>query len=121
LRQPDDELDRASLGGLFSRLVEDTEQLVRAELRVYREALLARLLRARLAVALLVIAALIVGASATALLVGIAIALGRAIGPIAACFVVGIGGLALAGLLAWLGARRIGSIVSEALGREKSR
>ncbi|WP_157217625.1 phage holin family protein [Flavisphingomonas formosensis] len=120
MRQPGDELDRSTLGGLFSRLIEDTEQLVRAELRVYREMLVARLLRAQLAVAALIVALLIVAASVTSLFVGLSIALGELIGRIAACFVVGFGGLAIAGLLVWFGIRRIGSIIQEALGRGKS-
>ena len=118
MRQPGDELDRKSLGGLFSRLIEDAERLVRAELRVYREIVVARLVRVRVAFALLIVAFLLVGVSITALLVGLGIALGRLIGPIAACLVMGFGGLALAGLLAWLGIRRIAAVVREALGRD---
>lgn len=119
MRTPGDDLDRETIGGLFGRLVENTEQLVRAELRVYREALLQRLMRARLAVVFIVLALLIVAAAVTAILVGLAIALGPLVGPVAACFLVGLGGLALAGLLIWVAVRRISSIVAEALGRTK--
>jgi hypothetical protein len=119
LRKPGDDLDQETIGGLFGRLVENTEQLVRAELRVYREAMLLRLLRARIAVVFIVLALLIIGGAVTAILVGLAIALGPMVGPVAACFLVGVGGLALAGLLIWVAVRRISSIVEEALGRNK--
>jgi hypothetical protein len=117
LRTPGDDLDHQTIGGLFGRLVESTEEYIRAELRVYREVLLHRLLRARLAVVFIVLALLIVAAAVTAILVGLAIALGPYVGPVAACFLVGFGGLAFAGLLIWIAVRRIASIVEEALGR----
>ena len=88
---------------LVTRLIDDGEEFVRAELKLYRARLFSRLDEARNAIILAVIALSLVQAVMVAALVGVLIVLRRPLGPGGATAVVVVAGLALAGLLglAW--------------------
>ncbi|WP_158014028.1 phage holin family protein [Sphingomonas sanxanigenens] len=88
----------SSIGTLLSQLVDDGENFVRAEIRLYRAQAIARLVEARTAVAMIAVAAVILLASAIALLVGLIFILAPYLGRVGAVAVVI--GLALA--LAWI-------------------
>lgn len=63
--------EESSIGALLSQLVDDGENFVRAEIRLYRAQAIARLVEARAAIAMIAVAAVILLASAIALLVGL--------------------------------------------------
>lgn len=86
------------IGTLFSRLIEEGRDFVRAEIGVYRQITLNRLMRSRTAVVLAVAAILLAQASITALLVGIMFALAWWLGPIGGGVVTAVLGL----LISWL-------------------
>lgn len=88
----------SSIGKLLSQLVDDGENFVRAEIRLYRAQAIARLAEARAAVAMIAVAAVILLASAIALLVGLIFILAPYIGRVGAVAVV----IGLALILAWL-------------------
>jgi hypothetical protein len=87
------------IGSLFSRLIDDGRELVRAETAVYREITLNRIVRSRTAIILAIVGLLLAQASVTALLVGLLFGLAWYLGPIGAGVVIAIVGLAIAGLL----------------------
>lgn len=91
-----------SITSLVTRLIDDGEEFVRAELKLYRARLFSRLDEARSAIVLAVLALSLVQAVIVAALVGLLIVLRPIIGPGGATAVVVVAGLALAGLLAWL-------------------
>lgn len=91
-----------SIPALVSRLIDDGEGFVRAEIKLYRARLFSRLDEARNAIVLVVIALSLVQAVMVAALVGLLIVLRQPLGPGGATAVVVVAGLALAGLLGWL-------------------
>jgi hypothetical protein len=95
--KPDD-----SIPSLVGRLIDDGEDFVRAELKLYRARALARLDSARNAIILVVIALSLAQAVIVAALVGALILLRPEVGPGWATAIVVVAGLTLAGLLAWL-------------------
>lgn len=104
--------EEESLGELLSRLAADAKTLVRAEVEVYKLAVVARVDACKGAAVLLVLGALLALASFGALLVGLAIALGQVIGMLGGALVVGLGGMVVGGLLAYLAVRRISRALS---------
>ncbi|QDZ07255.1 phage holin family protein [Sphingomonas panacisoli] len=96
-----------SIPALVSRLIDDGEEFVRAELKLYRARLFSRIDGARNAIILAVVALSLAQAVIVAALVGLLIVLRPLLGPGGATGVVVAGGLALAGLLAWLGWRQL--------------
>ncbi|MDB5677626.1 phage holin family protein [Sphingomonas bacterium] len=91
-----------SITSLVTRLIDDGEEFVRAELKLYRARLFSRLDEARNAIILGVIALSLIQAVMVAALVGLLIVLRQPLGPGGATAVVVVAGLALAGLLGWL-------------------
>ena len=91
-----------SIPALVSRLIDDGEGFVRAELKLYRARLVSRLDEVRNAIILVVIALSLVQSVMVAALVGLLIVLRPLIGPGGATGVVVITGLGIAGLLALL-------------------
>jgi len=90
--------EAASIGALLSRLVDDSEQFVRAEIKLYRAQAILRLVAARSAIIMLAVAMVIMLATAIALLIGFILILIPMVGrPIAVATVV-IGSL----LVAWI-------------------
>lgn len=98
-----------SLGELLTRLKDDARTLIHAEIELYKTMALARVAGLKVAAALGVAGLLLFIASLTALLVGLAIALGQAIGALGGALVVGLGGVVLSGLLFWIAARSVGA------------
>lgn len=103
------QIEEEGIGELLGRLVEDGKGFARAEIGYYRALAIATLRAAGLGIGLGVAAVVLAGSAVTALLVGLILALATLIGPGWATLAVVVATLALAGLLGWLGYRRIGS------------
>lgn len=101
---------------LFSRLVDDAERFVRAEIRLYRANLVSRLADARLAVMMLIVGFLLAQSATVALLVGLVVFLSPSLGALGSIGLVVGGALAVAGLLAWFA---IGKILTATKVEEK--
>jgi alkylhydroperoxidase/carboxymuconolactone decarboxylase family protein YurZ len=102
-----------SIGGLFARLADDAGTLVRAEVELYRAKALHRLALSQRAIMLLASALLIAQAAVACLLVMLAIALSRWIGPIGAGIAIAAAALAIAALLARTGLQRLSRLNAE--------
>lgn len=87
------------IGTLFSRLIDEGEDLVRAEIDLYREITLNRLLRSRTAVALAVGAVLLAQGAVTALFVALVLGFSRWLGPIGSGLAIAAIGLLVSALL----------------------
>lgn len=98
---------RPSLGALCSRLADQLRTLVRAELGLYRAEAEWRAISFGWAAAFLLGALAIVQAVTVALFVGLILALAPIWGTGGAVAAVTSGGLLVAGLLGWLGYRKI--------------
>lgn len=109
------------IGTLASRLVEDGRTLVRAEIDLARQTALLRLARSRGPIMLIGAALLIAIGAAAALMVGFMFWLAFWIGPVAAAFAVAIAGLAVAGLLARVAAKRFSAVNAAPLKADKLR
>lgn len=100
--QPDE-----GLGDLVSRLVADARTYATAEAALLRETATSRARAARGGAVMLVAALLLVSAAVTALIVGVLMTLAEAVGPAWATAIVVVVTLVVAGLLGWLGARKL--------------
>lgn len=98
----DDGQAEESIVALFARLIDDAERFVRAELKLYRATLFARLLEARSAIIMLLASLFLALAAIIALLVGLIFILRQPLGAIGATVAVFGGSMAIAGLLAWV-------------------
>lgn len=87
-----------SIGALLSRLVDDGEDFVRGEIRLYRAQAMARLVEARSAVAMIAAAGMIGLATTIALLVGLIVILIPYLGRIGAVALV----IGVSLLIAWI-------------------
>ncbi|MES2095739.1 MAG: phage holin family protein [Pseudomonadota bacterium] len=96
-----------SLPSLVGRLVDDGEQFIRAELKLYRARLFARLNEVRSAIILGVGAIALTQAVLVAALVGLLLALLPLVGTPLAVLIVIVLGLAVAGVMGWLAWRLI--------------
>ena len=96
-----------SIATLVGRLIDDGEDFVRAELKLYRAKLFSRIDGTRNAIILAVLALSLAQAVIVAALVGLLLVLRPLLGPSGATGVVVAGGLAVAALLAWLGWRQL--------------
>ncbi|HEX4693373.1 phage holin family protein [Sphingomonas sp.] len=96
-----------SIPTLVTRLIDEGEEFVRAELRLYRARVLSRVDEARNAIILAVIAFSLAQAVLVAALVGLLIVLRPLLGPGGATGVVIVLGLALAGLLGFMAWRQL--------------
>jgi Putative Actinobacterial Holin-X, holin superfamily III len=105
---------RPALGVLFARLGEQLRTLIRAELGLYRAEAEWRAVSLGWAAAFVFGALALVQAITVALLVGLILALAPVWGIGWAVAVVTFGGLAVAGLLAWLGYRKIAAVLEPA-------
>lgn len=96
-----------SIPSLVGRLVDDGEQFLRAELKLYRARLFARLDEVRSAIILGVGAVALIQAVLVAALVGLLLALLPLVGTPLAVLIVIATGLAVAASMAWLAWRLI--------------
>ena len=96
-----------SIPSLVSRLIDDGENFVRAEVKLYRARLFSRLDEARNAILLGIGALVLAQAVLVAALVGLLMTLRWLVGPGWATLIVIVAALALSGLLGWLAYKRI--------------
>jgi small-conductance mechanosensitive channel len=94
--QPDD-----SITSLVSRLIDDGEEFVRAELKLYRARVFSRLDEARNAILLAIGALVFAQAVIVAALVGLLLTMRRLVGPGWATLIVVGGGLLVTAAMAW--------------------
>lgn len=87
---------------LFSRLIDDAERFVLAELRLYRARLFGRIGAMRAALVMAVGGLLLAQSTVVVVLMGILLLLRRPFGLLAATALVALGALLAAGLLIWL-------------------
>jgi len=99
------------IGTLFTRLIDDGGRLIRAEIELYRQVSIHRLLRSRMAVVLAITAILLIQGSVTALLVGLLFGLARWLGPVGAGVAVCLVGLSAGALLLRSAVRRFAAAV----------
>ncbi|CAN5345948.1 hypothetical protein BH10PSE14_BH10PSE14_44130 [soil metagenome] len=103
-REPD------SIGRLFSRLIDDAERFVRAEVNLYRAEAFARVGEAKVALLLGATAFLLVQAALIALLVGLMLIVERMFGPTVATLAVVGGALIVAGAMVAVAVAKIKQI-----------
>lgn len=96
-----------SIGDLFSRLVDQGGEVVRAEFALYRRLAIRRMMAARAAVVLMIGGVLVAFGAVSALLVMLGIALAEYIGPVGGGVVIALLGLVTAGLMMRAGLRRL--------------
>jgi hypothetical protein len=94
---PDD--DSNSIAALFSRLIDDAERFVRAEIRLYRAEFLSRVGEAQTAIILGVVAFLLAQAAMIATVLGLLLILRHPLGEVWATLVVVVVSLGIAALL----------------------
>lgn len=99
-----------SIVALFSRLVDDAETFVRAEIRLYRANLFSRLTEARTAIVMILTAFLLAQSAIIALLVGLVVILRPILGAVGATATVVVSAITIAGLLAWLAIDKISRV-----------
>ncbi|OYY72149.1 phage holin family protein [Sphingomonas sp. 28-63-12] len=105
---PKDEIEKDdSIAALFSRLVDDAERFVRAEVRLYRANLFNSLTEARSAIIMLLASLLLAQSAVIALLVGLVVILRRPLGAVGATAIVVVGALVIAALLGGLAIGKI--------------
>lgn len=91
--------DENSIGTLISRLIDDAERFVRAEIRLYRTHLFQRLGEVRIAIVLGAVALLLAQSAIIGMVVGLVLILRRPLGVVWATVTVGAGMLIIAALL----------------------
>ena len=97
--RPPEEHDSNSIAALFSRLIDDAERFVRAEIRLYRAQFLSRVGEARTAIVLGVVALLLAQSAMIATVLGLLLILRRPLGEVGATILVVLLSLGTAGLL----------------------
>ena len=102
-----DLLEPPTIGALASRLIEDGRAFLTAEVKVYKEEALVRVNGLKSAVILFVLAAALALAALVTLLVGFANGLAVLVGPAGGGAIVAGVTLLIAGLLGWIGARKL--------------
>lgn len=108
-QQPDD--DSNSIAALFSRLIDDAERFVRAEIRLYRAQFLSRLGEARSAIVLAVVALLLAQSAMIATVLGLLLILRQPLGPVGATIAVVAVSLGIAALLVHLALGKVRRIM----------
>jgi len=94
-----EEHDRDSIAALFSRLIDDAERFVRAEIRLYRAEFLSRVGEARSAIVLIVVALLLAQSAMIATVLGLLLILRQPLGEVWATIIVVVLSLGVAVLL----------------------
>ncbi len=105
--------DDETIGDLFGQLIEDSADLVRAEVNVYRRLALLRLAQARTALIMAVGGLMLVMASVIALLLGLVLGLAKWIGPVGAGVAVTLAALGIGGLLLRLAFSRLAAVAAK--------
>ena len=107
--RPADE-DGNSIAALFSRLIDDAERFVRAEIRLYRAEFLSRVGEARVAIILGVIALLLAQSAVIAMVLGLFLILRHPLGEIWATLIVVTVSLGVAALLVRIAVAKVQAI-----------
>ncbi|MEO9129934.1 MAG: phage holin family protein [Sphingomonas sp.] len=107
-RPPED--DSNSIAHLFSRLIDDAERFVRAEIRLYRAEFLSRVGEARMAIVLGVVALLLAQSSIIAMVLGLLLVLRHPLGEVWATIVVVVVSLGIAALLVRIAVSKVRKI-----------
>ena len=102
-------MSRIALPGLVAQLVQDGAAVLRAEVNLFRTRVATRLAAARTGLILLVAAGVVALVSLMGLVTGLVIELAEFVAPALAGRIVLIVGLAIAGVLGWLGAGQLSS------------
>ena len=108
--QPPEEHDNNSIAALFSRLIDDAERFVRAEIRLYRAQFLSRVGEARSAIILGVVALLLAQSAMIATVLGLLLILRRPLGEVGATVLVVLLALGIAALLVRLAIAKVRKI-----------
>lgn len=106
-----------TIGDLFGGLIEDGENLIRAEARLYRAIAVHRARKAKSGIAALAVAALLGLSGLVAFLVGIVLGLAPLVGPVLAGLIV----FAVAGIAAFLLARFAAGKFADLAGDEEEK
>jgi hypothetical protein len=104
-RLPDD--DDNSIAHLFSRLIDDAERFVRAEIRLYRAEMLSRVGEARTAIILGVVALFLAQSAIIALVLGLLLILKDPLGEVWATILIVIVSLGTAALLVQIAVTKV--------------
>jgi hypothetical protein len=107
-RLPDD--DSNSIAALFSRLIDDAERFVRAEIRLYRAEFLSRVGEARVAIILGIVALLLAQSAVIAMVLGLLLILRHPLGEIGATVIVVAVSLGTAALLVRIAVAKVRAI-----------
>lgn len=107
MSRPLSEIDRESIGGLFTQLVDDGKGFARAEAELYKQLALQKVQKSKVGVALALTGYLVICGAIAALLVGFVLGLAPHVGPVLAGIIVGVVGLAIGGGLIYLGVRSL--------------
>jgi len=102
--------DSNSIAHLFSRLIDDAERFVRAEIRLYRAQFLSRVGEARIAILLGVIALLLAQSAIIAMVLGLLLILRHPLGEVGATILVVIVSLGIAALLVRIAVTKVQKI-----------
>lgn len=106
-QRPERAPDEDSIPALFGRLIDDAEDFIRAELRLYRANLFARLNEARTGIVMILTSFLLLQSAIIALLVGMVVILRPSLGAAGATAAVVGTSVLVAGVLAKLAFDRI--------------
>jgi Putative Actinobacterial Holin-X, holin superfamily III len=104
---PPDAPEPPGIGTLFSRLLDEGRDFVRAEIRLGKTVALSRVARARAGLMMTTAAVLLVPSAITTFLIGCLLGLRPLVGPFAAGLIVTIVTLGVAGLLGKLGVDKV--------------
>lgn len=107
---PGEDSNSNSIAHLFSRLIDDAERFVRAEIRLYRAQFLSRVGEARIAILLGVIALLLAQSAIIAMVLGLLLILRHSLGEVGATIVVVIVALGIAALLVRIAVAKVQKI-----------
>lgn len=108
-RLPED--DSNSIAALFSRLIDDAERFVRAEIRLARAQFMSRVGEARTAIILAVVALLLAQSAMIATVLGLLLILRHPLGEVWATILVVLAALAIAALLVHLAIGKVRRII----------
>ena len=106
--------NEASIGDLFGRLADDGRAFVKAEADLYKAIALRRAGKAQNGLIAMALALMLAEAAVVVLLVGIALALARQIGPLLAGIVTAVAALLVAYLLVRFGMERMKALGGDA-------
>ncbi len=106
--------NRPSVGALFTKLVDDGRALAGAEFALYRAEAIKRIASVGASAVLILVAAVLAQGALIAMLLGLMFILAQRWGMVDSVAIVAGGSLAIAGVLAWLGIKRLTALMEPA-------